>query len=317
MKIVKRNGQIEEFDENKIKNAVTSAYNSLGRTPSVEFIDSVISNVDIYDGITVEEIQDRVENALVKLGNFDVAKAYILYRAERALRREQKTKGIFRGIINVENNLVTRENANMNSDSPAGMMMKFASESTKPFVDSELLSDDVLEAIKKNYLHVHDKDYYPTRSLTCLQTPLDKILSHGFKAGHGESRGAKRIETAAVLAAISMETTQNEQHGGQAIPAFDFYMAPYVRLTYIEEVNKIKELITSTPNEEYWDAIKNTPIKDYLYKDLSEIHTDGERYVQHAINNTVKRVHQAMESFIHNMNSIHSRGGRLDCLPLQ
>ncbi|MFS6555634.1 anaerobic ribonucleoside-triphosphate reductase, partial [Parabacteroides distasonis] len=109
------------------------------------------------------------------------------------------------------------------------MMMKFASETTKPFVDDYLLSNDVREAVEKNYLHIHDKDYYPTKSLTCVQHPLDNILEHGFYAGHGSSRPAKRIETASILGCISMETAQNEMHGGQAIPAFDFYLAPYVR----------------------------------------------------------------------------------------
>jgi ribonucleoside-triphosphate reductase len=204
-------------------------------------------------------------------------------------------------IVNTVNNDVTRENANMNSDSPAGMMMKFASETTKPFVDNYLLSDDVRDAIKSNYLHVHDKDYYPTKSLTCLQHPLDKILSGGFKAGHGEARGAKRIETASILSAISMETVQNEQHGGQGIPAFDFYLAPYVRLTYIEELENSFELL----GLELTDEIRNENLKDYIKKDISSISDPIEKAKQSAMNKTVSRVHQSMESFVHNMNSIH------------
>jgi ribonucleoside-triphosphate reductase len=206
-------------------------------------------------------------------------------------------------IVNTVNNDVTRENANMNSDSPAGMMMKFASETTKPFVDNYLLSDDVRDAIKSNYLHVHDKDYYPTKSLTCLQHPLDKILSEGFKAGHGEARGAKRIETASILAAISMETVQNEQHGGQGIPAFDFYLAPYVRLTYIEELENSFELL----GLELTDEIRNEKLKDYIKKDISDISDPIKKAKQSAMNKTVSRVHQSMESFIHNMNSIHKK----------
>ena len=96
----------------------------------------------------------------------------------------------------------------MNADTPAGMMMKFSSETTKPFVDDYLLSQDVYEAVRQNYIHIHDKDYYPTKSLTCVQHPLDHILDDGFVAGHGSSRPAKRIETAAVLACISLETCQ-------------------------------------------------------------------------------------------------------------
>lgn len=137
----------------------------------------------------------------------------------------------------------------------------------------------------------------------CLQHPLNKILSNGFAAGHGESRPTKRIETASIMGCISMETVQNEMHGGQAIPAFDFYLAPYVRKSYIEEV-KALEKISGKKLEHLYDA----NIDDYVIKDLDELEGD-ERYKQHAINETVGRVHQSMEAFIHNMNTIHSRGG--------
>lgn len=191
----------------------------------------------------------------------------------------------------------------MNADTPAGMMMKFASESTKSYVDECMLSEDVKDAVKGNYIHIHDKDYYPTKSLTCIQHPLDKILEDGFFAGHGESRPAKRIETASILGCISMETVQNEMHGGQAIPAFDFYMAPFVRRSFQEELDKIGEI-----NGEDYKRLYNAPIDDYIKRDLIGIQGD-DRVIQHAINMTVSRVHQSMEAFVHNMNSIHSRGG--------
>jgi ribonucleoside-triphosphate reductase len=210
---------------------------------------------------------------------------------------------MFLEIIEAKNTDITRENANMNADSPAGMMMKFASESTKPFVDDYLLSPAAREAVKENYLHIHDKDYYPTKSLTCVQHPLDHILNNGFMAGHGESRPAKRIETASVIACISMETAQNEMHGGQAIPAFDFYMAPFVRSSYQEELKYIEQM-TGQDLSELYDA----PVDDYVTRSLDGL-TGILRARQHAINRTVGRVHQAMEAFIHNMNTIHSRGG--------
>ena len=191
----------------------------------------------------------------------------------------------------------------MNADTPAGMMMKFSSESTKPFVDDYLLSDDTREAVKHNYLHIHDKDYYPTKSLTCVQHPLDNILNHGFAAGHGSSRPAKRIETASMLACISMETAQNEMHGGQAIPAFDFYLAPFVRSSFKEELKNV-ETVMGLDLSEYYDK----PLDDYIKKPVDKLQGE-QRAVQHAINKTVGRVHQAMEAFIHNMNTIHSRGG--------
>ena len=150
--------------------------------------------------MTVEEIQDRVELELMKSPRKEVAKKYIAYRDQRSIARRAKTRDIFLEIIEAKNNDITRENANMNTDSPAGMMMKFASETTKPFVDDYLLSPEARQAVKDGYLHIHDKDYYPTKSLTCVQHPLNNILQHGFIAGHGESRPAKRIETASVIA---------------------------------------------------------------------------------------------------------------------
>ena len=253
--------------------------------------------------MSVEAIQDAIEMELMKSARKDVAQKYIAYRNQRNIARKAKTRDVFMSIVNAKNNDITRENANMNADTPAGMMMKFASETTKPFVDDYLLSEESRDAVMHNYLHIHDKDYYPTKSLTCVQHPLDIILQHGFTAGHGSSRPAKRIETAAVLACISLETCQNEMHGGQAIPAFDFYLAPYVRMSYQEEVKNLEKL-TGEDLKDLYDA----PIDDYEEKPLEGLEGKA-RLEQHAINKTVNRVHQAMEAFIHNMNTIHSRGG--------
>lgn len=222
---------------------------------------------------------------------------------QKYVERQQKKKEDFLGIINAQSNDITRENANMNADTPAGMMMKFASEASKEFVDDELLSPEVLEYVNNNILHIHDKDYYPTKSLTCVQTPLDNVLETGFVTGHASIRPAKHIETASMLACISMETSQNEMHGGQAIPSLDFYLAPYVRLTYIEELKKIEQLEGESYEEYYYEAFK-----DYTKKELGSL-VGIERIKQAAMNQTVRRVHQSMESFVHNMNNIHSRGG--------
>ena len=165
------------------------------------------------------------------------------------------------------------------------------------------MSEEVKEAVENNYLHIHDKDYYPTKSLTCVQHPLDHILKYGFSAGHGESRPAKRIETASILGCISLETAQNEMHGGQAIPAFDFYLAPYVRNSFIEEIKNLEEL-----NGQNYSHLYQQKLDDYVNRPLEGLSGD-ERIIQHAVNKTVSRVHQSMEAFIHNMNTIHSRGG--------
>lgn len=302
--IRKRDGRIENFDKQKIVNAILKAMNHdfINDVKCAEQIADKLSNLDV-DVIDVEEIQNLVEMELMKSKYKNVAKDYILYREKRNIARGRKTYEMYMGIVNTIANDITKENANMNAETPAGMMMKFASETSKPFVVDMLLSQDAKDFVKSNYIHIHDADYYPTKSLTCLQHPLDKVLQHGFRAGHGSSRPAKRIETAAILACISMESIQNEMHGGQAIPAFDFYLAPYVRATYIEEIVKLEKLT----GEDLSD-LKERQFDDYLTKPLDGL-TGRERYVQHAVNQTVNRVHQAMESFIHNMNTIHSRGG--------
>ena len=303
--VEKRDGRIVGYNEEKIKAAIRKAMLATELGEDESLIQKISDRIGMNgeERMTVEEIQDRVEFELMKSARKDVAKKYIAYRDKRSIARQAKTRDMFLEIINAKNNDITRENANMNTDSPAGMMMKFSTETTKPFVDDYLLSQEVKDAVKNNYLHIHDKDYYPTKSLTCVQHPLDNILKHGFAAGHGESRPAKRIETASVIACISLETAQNEMHGGQAIPALDFYLAPFVRSSFIEELKNLEELSGEDLSDLY-----NVKIDDYLKKDLEGL-SGKERLKQHAINKTVGRVHQAMEAFIHNMNTIHSRGG--------
>lgn len=303
--VKKRDGRIVGYNEEKIKAAIRKAMLQTDKGEDEALIQRITDRISSNgkEQMSVEAIQDSVELELMKSSRKDVAKKYIAYRDQRSIARRAKTRDLFQAIIDAKSNDVTRENANMNADSPAGMMMKFASETTKPFVDDYLLSPEVREAVKNNLLHIHDKDYYPTKSLTCIQHPLDKILKDGFMAGHGESRPAKRIETASVIACISLETAQNEMHGGQAIPAFDFYMAPYVRSSYVEEVKYVEQMTGEDLTELY-----DIEIDDYLKKPLDGL-TGKERAKQHAINRTVGRVHQAMEAFIHNMNTIHSRGG--------
>lgn len=303
--VIKRDGRIVEFNKNKIFNAISKAMQNTENGVDSFLIQKITEDISQTGNVemTVEAIQDMVEMELMNSPRKEVAKKYISYRDQRNVARKAKTCNMFLEIIETKSNEVTRENANMNADTPAGMMMKFASETTKPFVDDYLLSPEAKEAVLSNYIHIHDKDYYPTKSLTCVQHPLNKILENGLFAGHGESRPAKRIETASMLACISLETAQNEMHGGQAIPAFDFYLAPFVRKSYIEEI-KILENINGQNYEHLYDY----QIKDYVKEELGHKQGD-ERIVQHAINRTVSRVHQSMEAFIHNMNTIHSRGG--------
>ena len=307
MQVIKRDGRVVEFNPERVVKAVTLAMSQTPGGVDIDLANKIAADVqkklEDKNQASVYEIQDLVEKRLMASSRKEVAQSYITYRYNRDVARKSKTKEVFLDIIGAKANDITRENANMNADTPAGMMMKFASETTKPFVDDFLLSNEARQAIKDGYIHVHDKDYYPTKSLTCLQHPLDKILKNGFRAGHGSSRPAKRIETASIIGCISMETVQNEMHGGQAIPAFDYYLAPFVKLTFKEEIKKIAELL----DKDLSNLLDYQP-KDYIKKDLKGLKGE-ERDIQAAINNTVSRVHQAMEAFIHNMNTIHSRGG--------
>jgi ribonucleoside-triphosphate reductase len=305
MNVIKRDGRLIEFDKSKISDAILKAMSHTSMGQDIAIAKQIAQEItdETNETISVEDIQDLVESKLMASQRKDVAKEYIIYRNKRNIARGRKQYDIYMDIVNAVPNDVTRENANMNADTPAGMMMKFASESSKPFVDDCLLSEKSKYYVENNYIHVHDKDYYPTKSLTCLHHPLDYILKNGFRAGHGSSRPAKRIETASIIGCISMEQIQNEMHGGQSIPAFDFYLAPYVKLTYKEEIRKIEELLDIDLSRLY-----DIEIEDYIEKPLKGLEGDL-RYIQQSVNNTVKRVHQSMEAFIHNMNTIHSRGG--------
>ena len=303
--VIKRDGRVVGYNEEKIKAAIRKAMITTEKGEDESLIQKITDRIGMNgkEQMSVEEIQDNVELELMKSSRKEVAKRYIAYRDQRSIARRAKTRDIFLEIIEAKSNDITRENANMNADSPAGMMMKFASETTKPFVDDYLLSPETADAVKGNYLHIHDKDYYPTKSLTCVQHPLDKVLKYGFSAGHGESRPAKRIETASIIGCISLETAQNEMHGGQAIPAFDFYLAPYVRSSFVEEVKNTEAIFGQDFSDLY-----DIKLDDFIKKPLDGLEGKN-RALQHAINKTVNRVHQAMEAFIHNMNTIHSRGG--------
>lgn len=208
--VIKRDGRTVLFDKSLVRGAITKAMKEVGK---IDFLlaNSIADKIENNqsDILDVNSIQVMVENYLMQSSLPDVARAYIIYRHKRDKARNSKSNDIITDIVAAKKNDITRENANMNADTPAGMMMKVASERTKEYVDEFLLSDDVRKLVDDNILHVHDKDYYPTKSLTCLQHPVDKLLNEGFRAGHGESRPAKRIETASILSCISMEAIQN------------------------------------------------------------------------------------------------------------
>jgi ribonucleoside-triphosphate reductase len=239
--VLKRDGRIVGFNEGKIKSAIRNAMAQTNLGEDYALINQITDHISTYGlkQMSVEEIQDEVEFELMNSSRKDVAKKYIAYRNQRSIARKAKTREVFLEIIATKSSDITRENANMNADTPAGMM-KFASEATKPFVHDYLLIPDVDDAVKHNYIHIHDKDYYPTKSLTCVQHPLDKILQHGFNAGHGQSRQAKRIETASIMACISLNKSQ--------------MTICNISITQHSMTISLKMLITSKENSVYYNS---------------------------------------------------------------
>lgn len=234
----------------------------------------------------------------------------------------EKMKGIISTIVNVEKNDINNENANMSSATPAGQMMRFASEISKMYALENLVSPIFREAHENGDIHIHDLDYYPSKTTTCLQYDLADMFEKGFYTKHGFIREAKSITTYATLATIIFQTNQNEQHGGQSIPAFDFYMArgvlksfrrhfryrilSFFSLDYVEETNKkVKEFInknikTVKPSEEIVEKTAN-----FFNMEKEQVN----RLLEIAYDDTRLETYQAMEGFLHNLNTMHSRGG--------
>lgn len=304
--VIKRDKCVVPFYSEKIIQAIEKAEQATeqGITPKLaqKVLQGVTEQIQ-QTRVSVEEIQDLIEIELMKSERTDVAKAYILYREERTKARNGKSFETIASIIRAESNDITKENANMSAETPSGMMMKFASETTKAYTVAELLKPEHHFLHRTGAIHIHDLDYYPTRSLTCVQHPFDKMIENGMEVNHAALRRPNGIHGAAVLACISLETAQNEMHGGQAIPAFDFYMAPFVKVTYEKELKKACEFAGRN-----FDELKVVPISIYKEKNLAGL-TGDERVIQYALNRTINAVYQAMEGFVHNMNTIHSRGG--------
>jgi ribonucleoside-triphosphate reductase len=241
--------------------------------------------------ISVEEIQDLVEKELMAVRP-EVAKKYIIYREWRNTERDRKTqmKHIMDGIVAIDKNDVNLSNANMSSHTPAGQMMTFASEVTKDYTYKYLLPKRFAEAHQLGDIHIHDLDYYPTKTTTCIQYDLADLFERGFRTKNGSIRTPQSIQSYATLATIIFQTNQNEQHGGQAIPAFDYFMAEGVRKTYKKHLKSLTEFYVEMEGHE--------PTDEAL-----------EKIAHKADEQTRKDTHQAMEGFIHNLNTMHSRGG--------
>lgn len=347
--IKKRTGDIVKFNAQKITDAIKKAnMESIDETFSKEQLSTITNNVikTLKNLKTpgVEQIQDAVEKVLIA-GNFaSTAKAYILYRAEHTKLRQAKAD-----LMDIYDELtftkakdadIKRENANIDADTAMGTMLKYGSEGSKYFITSHILPKDIAVAHMDGDIHIHDMDFYMLTE-TCCQIDLLKLFKNGFSTGHGYLREPNDIRSYAALACIAIQANQNEMHGGQAVPMFDYCMAPGVAKTYRKQYYKaLGYYFNAILDMKLEDASllckkieQSLPIKismstadkfgkvlvDFLpkhqhehnYQEINEQTTQmAHKFaVNTAWNETNAATYQAMEAFIHNLNTMNSRAG--------
>lgn len=341
--IKKRDGRIAEFDINKIAEAISKAFEaSTGKKKYSQCLSLAENTVKILekagtDEPNVEQIQDAVEKVLIEKGFTDTAKAYILYRAERTRIRNMNGRLMktFEDITykDATDSDIKRENANIDGNTAMGAMLKYGSEGAKHFNEMYVLKPEFSEAHRNGDIHIHDLDFY-TLTTTCCQIDLLKLFKNGFSTGHGVLREPNDIASYSSLACIAIQSNQNDQHGGQSIVNFDYGLAPGVIKTYkkryfnniisslellcdninIEEIENIqKELIengllpTLDYNEKYIETEKQK--LNSIGIDIKTIEKCQKFAREKAEKETDKATYQAMESLIHNLNTMHSRAG--------
>ena len=344
-KIRKRDGREVPFNIEKITNAIFKATRAAGEedySAAMALAEKVVEQLhkDPNKKVPgVEEIQDIVERVLIEEGYAKTAKEYILYRAERTRVREMDTRlmKIYEELTFKESkdNDLKRENANIDGDTAMGTMLKYGSEGAKQFCEMFILKPEHAKAHKDGDIHIHDLDFL-TLTTTCCQIDVVKLFENGFSTGHGHLREPNDIQSYSALACIAIQSNQNDQHGGQSIPNFDYGMAPGVAKTYsklyrqnlvralellsnIEDVAALVNLIskkladednvypTLMPNEKYLELEKKY-LKEYISDDAI-IQRAQTFAAEKAQEETDRSTYQAMEAFIHNMNTMHSRAG--------
>ena len=343
--IKKRDGRLVPYDETKIAAAIARAFvaaeSGKGEVEAERLAKIVTREMNAKENNetpSVEDIQDQVERVLIAEGYAKTAKAYILYRAERSRTREAKTRlmHILEDITfkDASESDVKRENANIDGDTAMGTMLKYGSESAKQFYDMYVLNPKHARAHREGDIHIHDLDFL-TLTTTCTQIDLTQLFKGGFSTGHGVLREPQDIGSYSALACIAIQSNQNDQHGGQAIASFDYDMAPGVAKTYIKEYRRalgaaldlllnhdaaddeakaiIRQIRAETgatptlkPNKEFDDALRErlTAMTDEATAERM-MHYATER----GYRETERRTYQAMEAFIHNLNTMHSRAG--------
>lgn len=322
-KILKRDGSVMPFDADKIRHAIAKAAVTTDEMPPASadrVTRTVLTGLPADTLPTVEQIQDRVEQALIAHGFGNTAKAYILYRAERARIREQKDElmQLYKEITfsDVKDADLKRENANIDANTAMGTMLKYGSEGSKHFVDRYILPDDMAEAHGSGDIHIHDKDFYMLTE-TCCQIDLEKLFENGFSTGHGFLKKPKSIMSYSALACIAIQANQNEMHGGQSIPNFDYAMAPGVDATYRKELKESIAQQLAFRGEDTDEAVAraaafiNLAAPRYNEIPAGELLPENELALaaRVAMRRTERATFQAMEAFIHNLNTMNSRAG--------
>ena len=346
-KIVKRDGRTVDFDIDKITDAIFKAAQILGGKDR-DLSAYLAKQVELYllevchnQVPSVEQVQDAVEKVLIEAGHARTAKEYILYRAERTRVREMNTKlmHIYEDLTfkEAKDNDVKRENANIDGNTAMGTMLKYGSEGAKEFYKMYVIDPKHVKAHEEGDIHIHDMDFY-TLTMTCCQIDIVKLLSGGFSTGHGHLREPNDIESYAALACIAIQSDQNDQHGGQSIPNFDYGMATGVRKSYKklyhQNLGKMIDFFIDSTNEEEktkkiekeieekhgvmpcmaWDnnykELELVELKKE-YPDISEedLKKMQEKATVFADKEIRRKTYQAMEALIHNLNTMHSRAG--------
>ncbi len=351
LKVVKRNGKKVDFDGAKIALAIKKGFDNIVVPDDVEvktgkvytekdiqkIYQSVISRIEKEykdeEKIKIEQIQDLIEEELQKKGYLDVYHSFKDYRERRNQSREMffddKKKHKFLktleglGLKSAHEDDTKRENANVDGDTAMGTMLQYGSTVSKEFAKAYLMKKKFADAHDDGDIHIHDLDFMPMGTTTCMQIDLEKLFKNGFSTGHGHLRSPKDIMSYSALAAIAIQSNQNDQHGGQSIPAFDFYLAPGVLMTFKKQLKQtISDLLDYSGFESYINM-------NSIVKEIDKIDTIGitweyfERFIKE--NEMVKRLfemsidkaykktnritYQAMEAFVHNLNTMHSRAG--------
>ena len=343
IRIKKRDGRQVTFNIEKIANAIFKAAQAVGGNDYDEALELAGKVGDVLHESgnstpTVEEIQDIVEKVLIENGHAATAKAYILYRSNRTRAREMNTRlmKVYEDLTfkSAKDSDIKRENANIDGDTAMGTMLKYGSVGAKEFYEMYVLDPKHAKAHAEGDIHIHDLDFY-TLTTTCTQIDLTKLFDKGFSTGHGHLRTPNEISSYAALACIAIQSNQNDQHGGQSIPKFDYDMAKGVAKTfvhrYVSNVHRALNLLAGVENsleiaKEISKKIKDEKgISPCLANDNGYCEAEAELLTAYADNETVAKVqkfayetsvketnratYQAMEALIHNLNTMNSRAG--------